>query len=139
MSGEAIQTGDGWAVAPSLDSLGEGLGFRKVRKGLGVNAFGVNAIVVPPDYETGFHYHDEQEELYFLHRGSIEIEFGDGTVHRLEPGGFARVDPQVHRRVRNVGDTEAVYVCVGGKGGYVGRDGRLPEGEDPSGSPIGRS
>ena len=24
---------------------------------------------------------------------------------------------------------EAVYVCVGGAGGYVGRDGLLPEGE----------
>ena len=32
----------------SLDSLGEGYGFRKIRKPLGVNAFGVNAIVMPP-------------------------------------------------------------------------------------------
>jgi hypothetical protein len=28
-----------------------------------------------------------------------------------------------------VGDGDAVYVVVGGKNGYVGRDGRLPEDE----------
>ena len=27
-------------------------------------------------------------------------------------------------------DEDAVYVVVGGKDGYVGRDGRLPEGEE---------
>jgi hypothetical protein len=37
-----------------------------------------------------------------------------------------------------VGDADAVYVIVGGKDGYVGRDGRMPEGEQrsmPSGPP----
>ena len=58
------------------------------------------------------------------------MEFGDGSVQRLEAGGLARVDASTVRLIRNVGDTDAVYVCVGGKDGYVGRDGRLPEGED---------
>lgn len=125
----AVVTGDGYAIAPDLDALGEGPGFRKVRKALDVKAFGVNVIVLPPDYATGFHFHDSQEELYFLHSGSVQMEFGDGSVHRLEPGGSARVDAHVHRQVRNVGEGEAVYLCAGGKGGYVGRDGRKPEGE----------
>ena len=43
---------------------------------------------------TGGHLHEEQEELYFLHRGRIAIEFGDG------------------------------------QDGYVGRDGKLPPGEE---------
>ena len=48
----------------------------------------------------------------------------------MEPGGLARVDAATVRRIRNLSDSEeAVYVVVGGKGGYVGRDGRLPEGE----------
>jgi hypothetical protein len=34
------------------------------------------------------------------------------------------------RRVRNVGEGDAVYLCAGGKDGYVGRDGRAPEGEE---------
>jgi uncharacterized cupin superfamily protein len=122
-------TGDGYAVA-NLDDLGEGPGFRKIRKPLGVTAFGVNAIVLPPSYATGSHYHDEQEELYFLHSGRIELEFGDGSTQQLSPGGIARVDAATHRKVRNLSDTEdAVYVVIGGKDGYVGRDGRAPEGE----------
>jgi mannose-6-phosphate isomerase-like protein (cupin superfamily) len=125
-----VTVGEGYAVAADLDALGQGPGFRKVRKGLGVTAFGVNAIVMPAGIESGFHYHDTQEELYFLHSGTIEMEFGDGSVERLEAGGFARVDAATVRKVRNVGETDAVYLCVGGKDGYVGRDGRVREGEE---------
>ncbi len=121
--------GDGYAVA-NLDDLGDGPGFRKIRTGLGVTAFGVNAIVLPPGIETGFHFHDTQEELYFVHRGAIEMEFGDGSVHELREGGLARVDAATVRKVRNAGDVDAVYMCAGGAGGYVGRDGRVPEGEE---------
>jgi uncharacterized cupin superfamily protein len=85
-----ITLGEGYAVG-SLDDLGDGPGFRKVRKGLGVTAFGVNAIVMPPGIATGFHYHEKQEELYFLHRGELEIEFGDGSVHRLNAGSATSV------------------------------------------------
>ena len=131
-----VTSGEGYAVG-DLDALGEGYGFRKVRKGLGVSAFGVNAIVMPPGYETGSHYHDIQEELYFVHRGAIEMEFGDGTTHRLDEGGFARVDAQTLRKVRNVGDGDAVYLCAGGKDGYVGRDGRMADGEQRVSGPPG--
>ena len=126
---QGVSKGEGYAVA-NINDLGEGPGFRKIRKELGVTAFGVNAIVLPPTYETGSHYHEEQEELYFLHSGRIAMEFGDGSTHALEPGGLARVDAATVRKVRNLSDSEdAVYVVVGGKDGYVGRDGRQPEGE----------
>jgi mannose-6-phosphate isomerase-like protein (cupin superfamily) len=125
--------GDGYAVG-SLDDMGEGYGFRKVRRELDVTAFGVNAIVLPVGWETGGHYHDEQEELYFVHRGEIEMTFGGGDdSHRLAEGGFARVDAKTVRSVKNVGDVDAVYVVIGGKDGYVGRDGHLPDGDDPDG------
>lgn len=122
-------SGDGYAVG-NVGEIGEGYGFRKIRRELDVKEFGINAIVMPPGIETGFHYHDEQEEVYFVHRGTIEMEFGDGTSQRLEEGGLARVDAATHRKVRNVGDVDAVYVIVGAKGGYVGRDGQMPEGEE---------
>jgi quercetin dioxygenase-like cupin family protein len=128
-TGQGTVKGDGYAVA-NLSDLGEGPGFRKIRKELGVTAFGVNAIVLPPSYETGRHLHDEQEELYFLHRGRVAIEFGDGSSHELSPGGLAWVDAPTVRKIRNLSDSEeATYLVVGGKGGYVGRDGRQPEGE----------
>ncbi len=134
---EGVIEGDGYAVG-HIDQMGERYGFRKIRRTLGVTAFGVNAIVLPPGYETGRHFHEQQEELYFCHSGRLEIEFGDGTAHPLEPGGAARVDPATVRKVRNVSDEDAVYVVVGGRGGYVGRDGRLPEGETSPFGPAGR-
>ncbi|HWF32081.1 MAG TPA: cupin domain-containing protein [Solirubrobacteraceae bacterium] len=124
-----VTEGEGYAVG-SLDDLGDGPGFRKIRKGLGVTAFGVNAIVLPPGIETGFHYHDKQQELYFVHRGAVEIEFGDDSVHALAAGGMARVDAATVRKLRNRGDVEAVYVCAGAADGYVGRDGRVREGDE---------
>jgi len=125
----ALEQGEGWAIG-HLDGLGDGPGFRKVRSPLGVTAFGVNAIVLPAGTESGAHFHDVQEELYFVHSGEVEMEFGDGSVHRLRAGSLARVDAATVRRLRNGGDSDAVYLCVGGKDGYVGRDGRLPPGEE---------
>jgi uncharacterized cupin superfamily protein len=122
-----VVEGDGYAVA-NVDALADGPGFRKVRRALGVTAFGVNAIEIPPGYETGRHFHEEQEELYFVHRGRIVITLNDET-HELGPGGLARVDAATVRKIKNVGDEPAVYLVTGGKDGYVGRDGRLPEGE----------
>jgi mannose-6-phosphate isomerase-like protein (cupin superfamily) len=123
---DEVITGEGWAVA-NLDSLGDGPGFRKIRSPLGVTAFGMNAIVLPAGIETGRHYHERQQEVYFLHAGRIEIEFGDGDRQTLEPGGIARVDASTVRRIRNVGDGDAVYIIVGGADGYVGRDGLVPQ------------
>jgi quercetin dioxygenase-like cupin family protein len=124
----AASSGEGWA-ATSLDELGDGPGFRKIRPAIGVTAFGINAIVLPPGIETGRHFHDRQEEVYFVHRGRVETEFGDGGRVPLGPGGVVRVDAATVRMLRNVGDEDAVCVVVGGAAGYVGRDGRVPEGE----------
>jgi uncharacterized cupin superfamily protein len=118
--------GEGWAVA-SIDDLGEGPGFRKVRSALGVTEFGVNAVVLPPGSTSRRHFHERQQELYLVLSGEIEIEL-DGSKHTLGPGGLARVDAPIVRALRNTSDTgEAVYFCVGGAGGYVGRDGRAPD------------
>ncbi|MDQ3702822.1 MAG: cupin domain-containing protein [Chloroflexota bacterium] len=94
-----------------------------------MTAFGVNAIIVPPGLGWNRHLHDKQEELYFVHSGRIEMEFADGTKHELGPGGVARVDAGTVRQYTTLGDEEAVIVVAGGKDGYVGRDGRLAEGE----------
>jgi mannose-6-phosphate isomerase-like protein (cupin superfamily) len=117
-----VVTGDGYAVG-NIDAMGDQYGFRKIRRALGVTAFGINAICMPSGYDSPGHSHEHQEETYFVHKGRVEMEFGDGSRHVLGPGGVARVDPSTVRRLRNVGDEDAVYVIVGGKDGYVGRDG----------------
>ena len=117
--------GEGWAVA-SIDDLGDGPGFRKVRQALDVTEFGVNAIVLPPGYTSRRHYHERQQELYMVLRGEIEFDL-DGAKHTLGAGGLARVDAPTVRALRNTSETdEAIYLCVGGQGGYVGRDGQVP-------------
>src|SRR3954452_4670239 len=108
----------------SIDELGEGFGFRKVRRALGVSAFGVNAVVYPPGYEGFHHYHDTQDELYFVHSGTARVEVGD-KVRELGPGGLLHVESTTPRRVSNAGDEPLVMLVVGGKDGYVDRDGHM--------------
>jgi len=109
----------------SVDELGEGFGFRKVRAALGVTAFGVNAIVYPPGFVGFQHWHDEQDELYFVHRGRARVEIGE-EVLELGEGGILHVESTTPRLLSNASDTEdLVLLVVGGKDGYVERDGHL--------------
>ena len=108
----------------SIDEMGEGPGFRTIRRELGVTAFGVNALVYPPGQEGFLHYHDEQDELYFVHRGRASFEV-DGDEFELGPGGVVYVESTTPRKINNRTDEELVVLAVGGKEGYVGRDGQL--------------
>jgi mannose-6-phosphate isomerase-like protein (cupin superfamily) len=112
----------------SLDELGSGPGFRKVRGPLGVTAFGVNALVYPPGHEGFEHYHDTQDELYFVHRGTVRIEV-EGETRDLGAGGLFHAESTTPRKLSNPFDEEAVVFVVGGKGGYVERDGHLVDPE----------
>ena len=114
----------------SIEELGEGYGFRKVRVPLGVTAFGVNAIVYPPGYEGFHHYHDVQDELYFVHAGSARVEV-EGEERTLEPGGMLHVESTTPRKVSNASAAEdLVLLVIGGKDGYVERDGHMVDEAD---------
>jgi mannose-6-phosphate isomerase-like protein (cupin superfamily) len=113
----------------SLDELGDGYGFRKVRRALGITAFGVNAIVMPPSYEGFLHFHERQDELYFVHRGRALVEVG-GETREIGEGGLIHVEATTARRVSNASDFEdLVLLVIGGKDGYVERDGQLVDPE----------
>ena len=123
----------------TLDELGEGYGFRKIRKPLGVTAFGVNAIVMPPGYAGFHHYHDTQDELYFVHSGRARVEV-DGEERLLEPGGLVHVESTTPRRVSNASeDEDLVMLVVGGKDGYVERDGHMVDDDVARRAAFGRS
>jgi mannose-6-phosphate isomerase-like protein (cupin superfamily) len=115
-------------VAGSLLELGDGV-FRKVRQALGVTAFGVNGLVLEPGQSWFAHFHDRQDELYFVHRGRAGFEI-DGDRFELEPGGLCHVESTTPRRVWNAGEDELVLLIVGGEGGYVGRDGHMVDAAD---------
>src|SRR3954467_7699060 len=105
MSEAQVVSGNGSGLA-TLDDLGEGPGFRKIRKELELPAFGANALVIPNGYGGNDHYHDQQEELYFVHKGRAEFTFGDGTTHVVGPGSVVRRGAATRRR----------YMSVGGRG-----------------------
>jgi mannose-6-phosphate isomerase-like protein (cupin superfamily) len=90
----------------------------------------VNAVVMPPGYEGFHHFHDSQDELYFVHSGQAHVEVG-GEERILGPGGLLHVESTTPRRVSNASDTDdLVLLVVGGKGGYVERDGHMVDDAD---------
>ena len=113
----------------SLEELGEGPGFRKIRGALGVTAFGINGIVMPPGHDGFLHFHDTQDELYFVHRGQVEVEV-EGERRVLGEGGLFHVEATTPRKVSNPFDEEAVLLAIGGKEGYVERDGHMVDEAD---------
>ena len=130
----AVRSGDGYAVG-HLDDLGDGPGFRKVRKGLGVTAFGVNAIVLPPGYRNGLSL-PRRRRRSCTSSTAARSRWSSATARSssCRRAAFARVDAATVRKMRNVGEVDAVYVCVGGKDGYVGRDGTRARGRGAAAS-----
>ena len=80
--------------------------FRPLSDALGTEQVAVTLIRVPPhcDFEQGTgHYHEEQEELYLVTRGTLTMRFGD-DVQEVGPGAVARIAPRTPRSHRNEGD-----------------------------------
>jgi quercetin dioxygenase-like cupin family protein len=87
----------------------------KARSGLGVTAFGMQLIELPPNatrYPEHDHAHDGQEEFYTVLDGSATLLAG-GEVHPLEPGTFARVGPGEKRKVITDGEPATLLILGG--------------------------
>ena len=105
----------------SVDELGDGV-FRKIRPGLGITAFGANAVVLAPGGASRPHFHEQQDELYFIHSGRARFDL-PGESRELRSGGLCHVESTTPRQVTNIGDEDLVMLVVGGNDGYVERDG----------------
>jgi mannose-6-phosphate isomerase-like protein (cupin superfamily) len=89
----------------------------------------VNGIVMPPSFEGFLHFHEHQDELYFVHRGRALVEIGSET-REVGEGGLIHVEATTARRVSNASDSkDLVLLVIGGKDGYVERDGHLVDPE----------
>jgi mannose-6-phosphate isomerase-like protein (cupin superfamily) len=80
--------------------------FRPLADALGCEQLAVTLIRVPPhsDFEQGTgHYHQVQEELYIVTRGTLTMRFGE-KIHPVSAGSVARVAPRTPRSHRNEGD-----------------------------------
>ena len=80
--------------------------FRSLTGALGSEQVAVTLIRVPPhsDFEQGTgHYHEEQEEIYIVTRGTLTMRFGD-EVRAVAAGSAVRVAARTPRSHRNEGD-----------------------------------
>jgi uncharacterized cupin superfamily protein len=97
-----------------------GGGFCRARASLGVSSFGMQVENFPPHFEhfpEHDHADDGQEEVYTVLSGSATLHVGAET-HVLTPGVFARVGPNVTRKV-TTGDEPARILAIGGTPGAV--------------------
>lgn len=70
-------------------------------RGLGVTAWGMNVLKLPPnwmDYPDHDHAADGQEEVYVVLQGSGTLQAGGESWH-LEPGTLARVGSGQKRKI----------------------------------------
>src|SRR4249919_1721292 len=102
------------AAIDELPSLFDGM-FRLARAGLGISAFGVQVLDLPPDYVTDAH--DErptgQEELYAVLDGEGSVLLDDGTRHPIDAGHLVRMAPEGSRRLA-AGPNGVRVMVVGG-------------------------
>lgn len=123
--------GDGYE-GKALDELPEIWdGFAKlVREGLGITAFGVQVMDLPPEYETKSHDEADsgQQELYIGLRGSGAVVIADGERLPLDAEHVVRVDAGVGR-VLTSGPDGLRVLCVGAVPGGVYEPPGWTEGE----------
>jgi mannose-6-phosphate isomerase-like protein (cupin superfamily) len=87
-----------------IDDMEAGYGgaFKKARAELGVTAFGMQVLDLPPNLAEGYPEHDHaesgQEEVYLALRGSGAIEVGGERVE-ISPDVILRVGPGEKRRI----------------------------------------
>ena len=107
-------TGAGYAgrAIGDLPHLYDGL-IKLAREGLGIEAFGVQIMDLPPDYATQSHDESEtgQQELYVAMRGSGAVVIGDERVP-LDGEHVVRVDAGVGRVLAS-GPEGLRVLCVG--------------------------
>lgn len=93
-----------------------GGGYVRARASLGVTAFGMQIIDLPPDSREMSpehdHLHDGQEEVYVLLGGSCDLDVAGGTLS-LGDGMLVRVGPGERRRLRS-GPAGARVLALGG-------------------------
>ncbi len=80
--------------------------FRRLTDALGAEQVAVTLIRIPPhsDFEQGTgHFHDEQEEVYIVTRGTLTMRLGD-DIRPVTAGSVVRVAPKTPRSHRNEGD-----------------------------------
>jgi mannose-6-phosphate isomerase-like protein (cupin superfamily) len=84
-----------------------------VRRGLGVDSFGLNVVEIEQGYAIPEHDETErdQEEVFIVLEGDAVVVI-DGHDHPAPAGTFVRVAPSLTRTVRNDNDAPVTLLIV---------------------------
>jgi mannose-6-phosphate isomerase-like protein (cupin superfamily) len=102
-----------------MEAIGFGT-FRRARAELGVTAFGLQVLDLPPNldaYPEHDHGEDGQEEVYFVLRGGGEVEI-EGERIKLDPETAVSIKPGTRRKLWP-GPEGMRIVAIGGTPGTV--------------------
>jgi uncharacterized cupin superfamily protein len=92
--------------------------FRYAGKGLGISAWGMNVLVLPPgwaEYPEHDHERDGQKEVYVVLKGSATLQT-EGKTWQLGLGTLARVGPTQKRKIIP-GKDGVIILALGGTPG----------------------
>ena len=94
-------TADGFTIG-QLGEFERNGRWQLVRRGLGVESFGLNVVEIEQGYSIPEHDESErdQEEVFVVLEGSA-VMVVDGEEHPAPAGTFVRVAPSLTRTVRN--------------------------------------
>ncbi|SHH12168.1 cupin domain-containing protein [Halobaculum gomorrense] len=81
---------------------------RRVAEAAGFEQMAVNWFRADPgeDIPLAYHYHDDQEELFYVIEGTLHVETPEGTYEVAEGSLFA-VEPDSPQRAHNPADADA--------------------------------
>src|SRR5947208_8432582 len=107
-----MTNGDGFTIV-HRDELERTGNWKLARRTLGVSAFGINIVEIPPG--ESIPEHDEtdrdQEEVFCVLSGEGTVVV-DGADQPAPEGTLARVDPDRKRTVRNDGEQPLLLLIV---------------------------
>ncbi|WP_152039585.1 cupin domain-containing protein [Salinigranum salinum] len=86
---------------------------RRVSEAADLSQMAVNRFSADPGEQLplAYHYHDEQEELFFVAAGTLAVETPDET-YTVEEGCFFAVDPGSPQRAYNPADADGSVTAV---------------------------
>lgn len=115
--------------------LDSGERFVRLRKELGVTAFGLNQLILQPGQRGRIHRHGGQEEVYLVLEGELTVAI-EGEEQILTRGELLRVAPELRRQLVNRSPGRVVLLAIGGHGEHEGRDGEaFTDWEQRTGAP----
>jgi uncharacterized cupin superfamily protein len=97
------------------------VGWRSLRRELGLTAMGMSLMVFRPGQRWRIHRHKHQEEVYVVLSGELTIVV-EADEHILRPRHAMRVGPGVRRQLINRGTEQVEFLAIGAAGEHESRD-----------------